>query len=212
MPPHEKGADLLQRMDNAMSYTESGVELVFNTIKDKPWFSRTLFIVMADHGLSLGTHNSSSLGWGLYSEHTWIPFLIYGAHPKLGAPRYHHIPGSQIDIAPTLLELVGISVPNHFAGHNLLRENIPASNYSFAVKKEQVLVENSRYRWHGPWGELPRQQGLEAFDAQTDRQELHNLAVDGEIDFQVDKAVLYSHVILNMFLIENNLVRPKTEY
>lgn len=204
MPALPANASLVDKMAATMQYTEKSLENFFNQIKKEPWYSHTLFIIMADHGFGLGEHGNTGIGNGLYAEHTWIPFLIYGPHPKLGHPQFHHLPGSQVDIAPTVLDLLGIETPNSFMGHSLLR---PLGNpQAIVLKEEQALWENSEFRWHGPWGNRPRVQGIELFDANQDRQENHNLWP--QRDFPTHGLVkdLTKLVPLHIYLVENNLI------
>jgi arylsulfatase A-like enzyme len=171
LPP---SATLLERLDATMRYADSGLQALYEGVRKEPWFDHTVFIVMADHGFPLGEHGSSRIGYGLYTESLWMPFVIVGGHPALkpGGPRLE--PASGLDIAPTILDLAGIRAPNSFTGHSLLQG--PNTNRrTYSMRDEQAMVESGDYRWHGAWGEQPRQQGEELFDIVRDRLETRNL-------------------------------------
>ncbi len=175
LPP---GASLLERLDATMRYADSGLQALHEGVRNEPWFDRTVFIIMADHGFPLGEHGSSRIGYGLYTESLWMPFVMVGKHPAVmpdgrpGGPRLE--PASGLDLAPTILDLAGIRAPNSFAGHSLLQGPNP-NRLTYAMREEQAMVEAGDYRWHGPWGEQPRQQGEELFDIVRDRLETRDL-------------------------------------
>ncbi|MFC1585528.1 LTA synthase family protein [Fibrobacterota bacterium] len=206
MAPHGKEDGLPDRMIKTMTYTEKALGALINSLKGETWFSRTLFIIMADHGFSLGAHNNANIGWGLYSEHTWIPFLILGDHPLLGPPDVHTYPADQADIGPTVLELAGIRAENHFTGHNLLRPGADSLNRSVTIRQEQGLVEAGSFRVHASLGIEPRRQGKEMFNGVNDRKELFNILEQYPVLFDSLSADLRVYSALNTFLLENNLI------
>jgi arylsulfatase A-like enzyme len=172
--PLPASATLLERMDATMRYADSGLKAFMEGVHDEPWFDRTVFVVMADHGFPLGEHGSSQIGYGLYTESMWMPLVMTGSHPKLGQTGPRHDLASGLDLAPTFLELAGIRAPNSFMGHSLLQGANPA-RLTFSMRGEQAMVERGDYRWHGAWGSQPRQQGEELFDLIRDRGEFQNL-------------------------------------
>jgi phosphoglycerol transferase MdoB-like AlkP superfamily enzyme len=168
-------ASLVSRMDATMAYTDSCLSVFFAAARREPWFDRTVFVILADHGFPLSEHGSSQIGHGLYTESVWLPLVISGNHPALGKPRAHHGLASQIDLAPTFFELAGIREANAHMGHSLLSP-VPADRqFRFGLFNEQAFMERGPYRWHGPWGSLPREQGEELFDLLNDRLERDNL-------------------------------------
>lgn len=74
---------------------------------------RTLVAVLADHGESLGEHGENGHGFFVYEPVAHIPFLLAGPYPGLGGRRIAEVVRT-IDIAPTLLELMG--APGALAG------------------------------------------------------------------------------------------------
>lgn len=168
------GAPLLDRMQATMEYADKGLRDFMESVRDEPWFDRTVFVVMADHGFPLSEHGSSQIGYGLYTESIWMPFVIYGRHPALRRGPHLDL-ASGLDLAPTFLDLAGIRVPNSFAGHSLVRPAPIDRQLTFSMRSEQAMVERGDYRWHGPWGATPRVQGEELFNLIDDRLEQRNL-------------------------------------
>ncbi len=172
--PVPPGAPLLDRLDATMHYADSGLKSFIEGVRHQPWFDHTVFVILADHGFPLGEHGSSQIGYGLYTESVWMPLVMIGKHPKLaaGGPRFDLASG--LDLGPTFLDIAGIRAPNSFMGHSLLQGPNP-NRVSFSIRGEQAMVEKGNYRWHGAWGNTPRQQGEELFDLIKDRGECHDL-------------------------------------
>lgn len=173
------GASLQDRMTATMRYADAALGRFLNRLRSEPWFHRTVFIILGDHGFPLGEHGSSTIGYGLYTESTWIPFVVVGQHARLPKPGPMSDVASQIDIGPTVLDLAGINAANHFMGHSLLRPH-PEGEDALVLRDGQGMLERGHQRWHGPLGSLPREQGYERFDALGDKGEHRNLHADAK--------------------------------
>lgn len=209
MGPHPSGSTLGDKMKRTMTYTEQSLKSLVDSISKEPWFDRTLLVVMADHGFSLGTHGSTDVGNGLYAEHTWIPLVIYGKHPKLGSPKSHHEPASQIDLGPTILDLLGVEQKTHAQGHSLLRQGADSLQNAIVLKSTEAMWAKGNWRWHGAFDpKNPRPLGEELFDSDHDRREEKDLSethTDLMKQFSKDIQPL---VRLHVSLIEQNKLWP----
>ena len=79
--------------------------------------SKSTYIVFtSDHGENLGERKQFFHHGGLYRETTHVPLLISG--PKLEAKRIRELVQT-IDIAPTILSMVGTKVPDAMRGWDL---------------------------------------------------------------------------------------------
>lgn len=107
------------RILNTSRYTDEVVRELMQSLRNEPWFDRTLWVINSDHGYNLGEHDGIVGGYTLYRESVWTPFLIVGPHPRL--PRgWHDELVTMLDIAPTIADLVGLREPNPWQGHSLL--------------------------------------------------------------------------------------------
>src|SRR5688572_21717569 len=61
-PP--KDAPLDEKMRVTMRYTDSCVKQLMQSVSSEPWYPRTLFALLGDHGFPLGEHGSSNIGYG----------------------------------------------------------------------------------------------------------------------------------------------------
>lgn len=109
-----------------MYYTDHAVGGFLAAAAERPWFDRTLFVIVGDHAVRAYPERSDGERPGPVLE-TEIYFrgrlMLYA--PELIEPRRLEVLGSQIDVAPTLLDLLGIRTPNSFLGVSLLAE-LPA--------------------------------------------------------------------------------------
>ena len=118
MTDEEKQRPLTERINVTMRYADRQLAHFVHAIEDKEWYKNTYLIIIADHGFPLGENGVSTMNGGAFSNATWVPFLIHGNGIENGQDT---TATSQIDVAPTVLELAGIAAPNIFMGHNLLR-------------------------------------------------------------------------------------------
>ena len=88
----------------------------------------TMVVVTADHGESLGEHGEMTHGMFAYEATLRVPLIVARIDPRdTRAPRGLVIdtPARHVDIAPTVLDVVGVTPDGSFAGSSL-REVIRA--------------------------------------------------------------------------------------
>lgn len=97
--------------NNAVKYTDYAIGKLFELARAAPYGADTLFLIVADH-------DARVFGADLVPiEHFRIPGLLIGP----GVPRRHETRiTSQIDLAPTLLGLLGIASENPMIGRDML--------------------------------------------------------------------------------------------
>ena len=86
------------------------------------WWERSLVILLSDHGEGLGDHGETSHGYFIYESTLHVPLIVHwpaGAPPR---PASNDEAGGLIDVAPTVLDALGIAAPPSFAGSSLLRK------------------------------------------------------------------------------------------
>ena len=75
-------------------------------------------MVTADHGESLGEHGEATHGVFVYDVTMRVPAFLW-AGPGIGRRQCDDV-ARLIDLAPTVLDLVGVPVPPAFEGRSLL--------------------------------------------------------------------------------------------
>ncbi len=77
---------------------------------------RTLLAVVGDHGESLGEHGERTHGTFAYDSTLRVPWLLWARSLR---PRVFEESVRHVDVMPTLLDLLGLSVPEGIAGQSL---------------------------------------------------------------------------------------------
>ena len=84
-----------------------------------------IIVLLSDHGEAFGEHRQEGHGLGLYQTQVHIP-LIFWSKPAIPARRIDHVVGLA-DVAPTLLEWVGLPALREADGKSLARYALESS-------------------------------------------------------------------------------------
>lgn len=107
------------RRSNAVRYADWALGDFFERAEKEPFWKDTIFVVVADHGARV--YGSQTIPLPSYR----IPCVIVA--PGLMKPGSRlDVSGSQLDLAPTILGLIGRPYESLFFGHNLLAEGAGA--------------------------------------------------------------------------------------
>ncbi|HMD35517.1 MAG TPA: sulfatase [Vicinamibacterales bacterium] len=112
-------ADDLGRYRNALHYGDAALGTLVDGIAGRGLADRTLWIVIGDHGEAFGQHDGNfGHTFQLYDENVHVPFVV--AAPGSINPVRSARTVSLVDLAPTLLDLLGIDVPREYLGRSAL--------------------------------------------------------------------------------------------
>lgn len=93
-----------------ISYTDLSLRRFFKRYQNESWFKNTLFVITADHVGSTRQRQFQTFDWRYH-----IPIAFY--HPTLDVPKpAKGVVFQQIDIMPTLLDLLGYEKPAYQLG------------------------------------------------------------------------------------------------
>jgi len=101
--------------DSEIAYTDSALATLFAGLRKRGLFESTVIALTADHGEGLGDHGESTHGYFIYDSTLHVPLLVEAAG-EAAHPTDVKTPVSLVDLAPTLLRLVGIKVPANMQG------------------------------------------------------------------------------------------------
>jgi phosphoglycerol transferase MdoB-like AlkP superfamily enzyme len=101
----------------AVKYTDWAIGRFIEEARKQPWFADTLFVFVADHCASVA--GRTRLPVAKYR----IPLIFYA--PGMLAPGVDDRRVSQIDLAPTLIEILGKNGDDHFFGRSFYEEDEP---------------------------------------------------------------------------------------
>ena len=103
--------------DAEVAYTDAMVGRLLDDLRAAGLLDRTLIVVTADHGESLGEHGETTHGVFVYDVTMRVPVVLWAGSRVGGA---HDGLARVIDLAPTVLDLAGVAVPSTFEGRSLL--------------------------------------------------------------------------------------------
>ena len=124
------GAEILE--------TDRSVGALLDFLDEAGTTARTLVALTADHGDYLGEHGFYG-HHGLYDGVLHVP--LWFASPALGSPRRVSTPVSTIDLAPTVLDLLGLPPMSAVQGRSLVAADGATSRPVFAEYRHYALVE-----------------------------------------------------------------------
>jgi phosphoglycerol transferase MdoB-like AlkP superfamily enzyme len=116
--------------EGAVKYTDYAIGHFIDQAKSKPWFQDTLFVIVADHCASAA--GKTKLPVPGYH----IPMVMYAPH-LLQPGRYTALV-SQIDIPPTLMDVLGMPGDDRFIGTSVFRQGPDFKRRAFISNYQEL--------------------------------------------------------------------------
>lgn len=126
----------------AVKYTDFAIGQFIEAARGKPWFADTLFVITADHCASAAGKTR------LPVEGYRIPAIFYG--PQIIRPGRDDRLLSQIDIPPTLLDILGQAGAERFFGQSILRQSAPEARTLISNYQELGYLKHDLLTVLGP--------------------------------------------------------------
>lgn len=98
-----------------IGYTDMALKKFFNEAKKQPWYKNTIFVLVADHGNTIAYDEYRKEG----NKHT-VPILFFSPDEKYVGVNNDW--AQQIDIFPTLLDMIGYEKPFRSWGRSLISD------------------------------------------------------------------------------------------
>ncbi len=163
--------------DGEIAFVDENFGKLVEYLKQQGLYDNTIILVTADHGEEFFDHGGFEHGYSLYQEQLTVPLIIRlpGAPHSVG--RVDCL-ARQIDVMPTLLEILGIAVPPAVEGHSLWHrlQGLCGNEESFAQTSLAPRREQMALTSNG-WKVLQRSnthdEKNELFDLKNDPHEQH---------------------------------------
>lgn len=110
---------MINLYDAEIRYVDEHIKLLLDEIEDMGLFHDTLIIITADHGEEFLEHGDTAHNPKLYDELLHVPLIILYT-PELGKNIVIDDLVSLLDLAPTILDILGIKKPEKWLGESLL--------------------------------------------------------------------------------------------
>jgi len=105
--------------NGGIAYVDSIVGKLLDYLRSQGLYDNTLIAVAADHGESLGEHGELTHSIFLYDSTIHVPLLLKLPSNRSAGQRVNAT-ASLVDLAPTVLEVLGQTPPTNMQGHSLL--------------------------------------------------------------------------------------------
>jgi len=162
-----------------INHIDDQLRRVINNVTGLSHRQDTIICFVSDHGEMLGDHYLWRKQVG-YEGSARIPFLLSApAELNVTPGTVINTPVTQADIMPTLLDMVGIDIPDTVDGQSLL----PLMTGRSEIKREYVHIEHSGYPHaltdgHEKYMWNPADGGEQLFDMDRDPHELHDITLE----------------------------------
>ena len=131
------------RYDDKVLQADSVIRTLFIRLAAKHYLDDAIVVVTGDHGEGLGERHWAH-GWHLYDEDIRIPMLYY----DVSATKYPDLSfATQVDIAPTIVDRLGLPTPASWEGQSLLEPASRRFTYHqtyFLPNRFAVIYRNGR--------------------------------------------------------------------
>jgi arylsulfatase A-like enzyme len=113
-------AHVVALYDGEVAYADAQVDRLLSELRARGLERSTLVVFTADHGEDLHEHNRYFFhAASMYSSSLHVPLILSWPEVLPAGARVDH-PASLVDVAPTVLSLLGLPAPSSFLGKDLL--------------------------------------------------------------------------------------------
>jgi arylsulfatase A-like enzyme/Tfp pilus assembly protein PilF len=129
--------------DGEIAYTDFAISKLMERLNDPILKENTIVIFTSDHGEGLGEHNEKTHSLFIYNSTQHVPLMI---RLPTNEPRRVKQIVSHIDIAPTILDLIGLESQVRMQGVSLIPDLNGKTRPARAAYSESLLAE-LHYGW-----------------------------------------------------------------
>jgi arylsulfatase A-like enzyme len=179
LSPRERGPVLRRLRDlyaAEVTMTDRWLGVLIDRLHDLGLEDDTVILLVSDHGILLGEHGwTGKISTALHPALIRVPLIV--VDPRRGRrARKSDWFASTHDVAPTLLSMAGVRVPERMEGVDLSRplrgRRLPRRPYAFGGYSNEFYIRTDRWAM---WASN-RPGGFHLFDLRRDPGEFHNVA------------------------------------
>ena len=124
------GPEEVDKYDGSILYLDSRLKELYGELRKRGLDENTWIIVTSDHGEEFGEHGNYNVGHGLtlYREVLRVPLIFHHRDAAAGKRVSRQV--RLIDVAPTILDLLGIPIPEDMEGVSLRANVVDADEIS----------------------------------------------------------------------------------
>lgn len=188
----------INRYRNSLYYADLNVGRVITFLGEQGLLDRTLVVVVGDHGETVTTYPVGH-GLAVTPEEIRPPLIV--SNPRLfAAAQQSSLYSSHLDVAPSILGILGITPPAAWLGRELFDESVPAaaSHVTIHLSHSTGIIDNGLLAAFGESGSRGRLYDMSAgalTPAADDELNQQLLAQYRERDQVMQKWIRYRHLL-----------------
>ena len=158
------------RYDREIRYVDDQLALFWQKLEDSGLAKNTILVIVSDHGDEFWEHGERGHASLPYEEVLQVPFIVIG--PKIKAGLRSQRPLHHIDVMPTILDLVGLPIPEDVLGTSF-------ADSARGLDSQPETVSTSRLRTSASWA-VPKGVSRPAFAIRDQKLKVIRYEEDGE--------------------------------
>jgi choline-sulfatase len=202
--PYEPPADLAERFrrspyDGEIAFVDRQLARLLQALDVRGETARTIVLVTADHGESLGEHGEGTHGIFVYDATLRVPWVMAG--PRVAAGRVPQTVARSIDVLPTLADYAGLPRRSDVEGRSLRpaadgHEMADDATYAESLYPELELGWAPLHAWRTRGFKFIKAPHPELYDLEKDASETTNRAGEQrarveDLDRKLEAALLH---------------------
>jgi lipoteichoic acid synthase len=160
---------------NALNYGDRAFGMVMKWLEKRGLINSTLVVVLGDHGEAFGRHNQLTHAGNIYEENCHIPLLLI--NPELFTGGRRTTVSGLIDVAPTIVQILGYPPVESWQGQSLLSSKGRTRTYFFSPWSDYLFgfrEGNTKFIYNAT------KDSYEMYDLSSDPTEAKNLIGAGD--------------------------------
>ncbi len=110
---------IVELYDGEIEYLDTEIDRLLEILRAGGHLENSLLMFTGDHGEEFLDHGGWGHGNNLFNESLHVPLIVRFPHQRYAGRRVE-APASGIDLAPTMLQEIGVAIPETFTGRSLL--------------------------------------------------------------------------------------------
>src|SRR5437763_1396077 len=166
--------------DGEIAYTDAAMGTLISRLKARGLYENSIIAVMSDHGEAFGEHGERHHGIFLYDETIHVPLLIKLPRERAAGKRVD----SRVrlaDVAPTILQIIGMPVPAAMQGESLTGLMAPKAKQTDAPDRPAYAESIYGHRAFG-WSALRAWRAGKYLYVDAPKRELYDQSADKAAD------------------------------
>lgn len=134
--PEERREAIVNFYDNGILQADHIIQQIMEALLAKGYLEKALIVITADHGEALGEHGLIAHSNSIREPVIRIPFILFPIGFELPLEGLFDLFASQIDIAPTILDVIDAKPPSTWRGNSLIQPH--QRDYIFFRQRSEI--------------------------------------------------------------------------